>query len=336
AKQAVFEPFFDQGGWDKAQPIANSLAQKAMRDGDPTTRSEFYRKRGVVARMTGDPRAAAESFIVALEIRPGNSDALDDLGTLARERPDAWDFDATYRELEKVYRRRDDAGPLLARVIAARAASRERGGDLDGPAQRHRQALEVAPGDFRVLSALVTFHADMRHWPEALAAIEAFVAGPAASPADRLAAWMRQAEIHADGELDSARAITVLRQVIDSEPSHQDAYYMLAQQYYLTGDHASARGAIDRVIELATAPGQPLSAAALARYYYYKGRILDAAGDARAAAPQYRRAIEYDPGYAPPALVLARRAADTGDQRQAETLLIDAAHAAMAQGGPRA
>ncbi|MDQ3298111.1 MAG: hypothetical protein M3619_16100, partial [Myxococcota bacterium] len=40
--------------------------------------------------------------------------------------------------------------------------------------------------------------------------------------------------------------------------------------------------------------------------------------------------------YAPPALVLARRAADAGDQRQAETLLIEAAHAAMAQGGPRA
>ena len=35
----------------------SALAQKAMRDGDPTTRSEFYRKRGVVARMTGDPRA---------------------------------------------------------------------------------------------------------------------------------------------------------------------------------------------------------------------------------------------------------------------------------------
>ena len=34
--------------------------------------------------------------------------------------------------------------------------------------------------------------------------------------------------------------------------------------------------------------------------------------------------------------MLARRAADGGDQRQAETLLIEAAHAAMAQGGPRA
>ena len=87
---------------------------------------------------------------------------------------------------------------------------------------------------------------------------------------------------------------------------------MLAQQYFLINRHADARAAIDRVIELATAPGQPLSAAALARYYYYKGRILDAAGDARSAAPQYRRAIEYDPGYAPPALVLGAPVKSSG------------------------
>jgi tetratricopeptide (TPR) repeat protein len=126
ANQAVFEHFFDQGAWDKAQPIATSLAQKAMRDGDPTTRSDFYRKRGVVARMTGDPRAAAESFIVALEIRPVNGDALDALGALARERPDVWDFDATYRELEKVYKKREDAGPLRARPRRARGDPRAR------------------------------------------------------------------------------------------------------------------------------------------------------------------------------------------------------------------
>jgi len=336
ANQAVFEHFFRQGAWAKAQPIATALAQKAMRDGDPTTRSDFYRKRGVVARMTGDPRAAAESFIVALEIKPSNSDALDDLGALARERPDVWDFEATYRELEKVYKRRDDAAALLARVHVGRAAIRVRDGDLDQAAELYRQGLELAPGDFTVLSSLVDFHADMRNWPGAIAAIEEFVAGAASSPADRISALMRRAAIHADGELDTARAIAVLGEVIATAPAHQDAYYEIAQQYYLSGRYADARAAIDRVIELATAHGQPLSASSLARYYYYRGRILDAAGDLRAAAPQYRRAIEYDPGYAPPALVLARRAAESGDQRQAETLLIDAAHAAMAQGGPRA
>ena len=336
ANQAVFEHFFDQGAWDKAQPIAASLAQKAMRDGDPSTRSDFYRKRGVVAQRTGDPRAGAESFIVALEIKPLNGEALDDLGALARERPDVWDFEATYRELEKVYKRRDDAGALLARVYVGRAAIRERDGDLDAATELYRQALELAPGDFTVLSALVAFHADMRRWSEAVAAIQAFVASPVTLPADRVRALMHQAQIHGDRELDTNRAIAVLREVLALDATHQDAYYGLAQQYYLSARYHDARIAIDRVIELATAAGQALIPAALARYYYYRGRILEAAGDVRGAAPQYRRATEYDPGYAPPALVLARRAADTGDQRQAETLLIDAAHAAMAQGGTHA
>ena len=336
ANQALFEHFYDAGEWEKAQPLATALAQKAMRDGDPSTRSDFYRRRGVVARMTGDPRAAAESFIVALELKPVNAEALDDLGALARERPEAWEFDLTYRELDKLYRRRDDAQGLLARVHIGRAAIIERDGDLDQAAELYREAVELAPSDFTVLSALVEFHADVRHWPEAITAIEKFVNTNAASPVDRLSARMRQASIHADGEMDPHRAIGVLRDVIKGDPTHQDAYYMLAQQYFLIAKYPEARQAIDRVIELATAPGQPLSASALARYYYYKGRILDSAGDMRAAAPQYRRASEYDPGYAPPALVLARRAADGGDQRQAETVLIEAAHAAMAKGGPRA
>ena len=333
ANQSLFDHFFEQGAWDRAQAIANSLAQKAMRDGDPSQRSDFYRKRGVVSRMTGDPRAAAESIIVALEIKPTNTPALDDLGILAREVPDVWDFEATYRELDKLYKKRDDANQLLARVHVGRAAFMERAGDLDGAATLYKEALDLAPGDFTILSALVDFHADQRHWPEAVAAIEKFVGSSTATPDDRLAARMRRAEIHADGEMDPPRAINVLREVIKSDPAHQDAYYMLAQQYFLMSRHQDARSAIDRVIELATAPGQRLEAAALARYYYYKGRILDAAGDQRSAAPQYRRAIDYDPGYAPPALVLARRAADAGDQRQAETLLIEAAHAAMAHGG---
>ena len=65
-------------------------------------------------------------------------------------------------------------------------------------------------------------------------------------------------------------------------------------------------------------------------------RHIEQGGDARAATSHYRRAAEYDPGYAPPALALAARAADVGDQAAAETLLIDAAHAAMQRGGEHA
>jgi Tfp pilus assembly protein PilF len=337
ANQALFEHYFDARDWERAAPLAQALAQKAMREGDPAARSDFYWRRGVVLDETGDAKSGAESFIVALEIRPTNAAALDALTGLARREPDSYDFEATLHELEKQYKRRDDAGPLLARVYVGQAHLIERLGDLDAAGARYDLAAELAAGDFTVLSSLLDYYCDLRRWHDAVDAIGRFL--DAAPPPDdevRVKALLRRVEIHADGEMNPTAAIAVLRQIIELDPAELDAYYQLAQQCYLLGRFTDARAAIDRVIELSTAPGATLSAAALARYYYYKGRILDAAGDQRGAAPQYRRATEYDPGYAPPALVLARRAAEAGDQRLAESVLIDAAHAAMGQGGPRA
>ncbi len=335
ANQALFEHFFDAKQWAKALPLAQALAVKAMRDGDPNTRSEFYRRRGVVQRETGDARGAAESLIVALEIKPTHLEALDALIELQRARPDAWDFESVYRELDKLYKKRDDAGPLLARVKVAQATAVERDGDLDNAQAIYAEAVALAPDDFVVLSARITLDVNMRRWREATDAIAEFVGRTPQPPlAARLAALMLQAEIHADGEMDSHRAIAVLREVIRLDASHEHAYYLTAQEYFALGRYADAKAAIDRVIELAAAPGSAIAPESLARYYYYRGRITEVGGDARGATSQYRRACEYDPGYAPPALALARRAADSGDRGAAETLLIDAAHAAMEKGGP--
>ncbi|MBP6628718.1 MAG: tetratricopeptide repeat protein [Kofleriaceae bacterium] len=334
ANQALFDHHFDGRDWAAALPVAQALAQKAMREGDAATRSEFYRRRGVVLRENGDPRGAAESVIIALEIRPTHPEALDTLAALVRSDPDAFDFDTTLRELEKVYRKRDDGAPMLARVLVAQAALAERAGDLEAAGALYAQAGELASGDYVVLSALVDYYGAMRRWKEAVLAITRFLAAsPQPSPEVRVRALLRRAEIHAEGEMNAQRAVGVLHDVIALDPGQHEAYYHLAQELYLLGRYGEARTAIERVIELVTAPGATLSAEALARYYYYKGRILDAAGDARSASQQYRRAGEYDPGYAPPALVLARRAVEAGDHAQAETLLIDAARAAIDGGG---
>src|SRR5262249_38374060 len=159
----------------------------------------------------------------------------------------------------------------------------ERAGDLDQAADLYHTAVELAPGDLTILSALVDFHTDMRHWREAVTAIDRFCNTNSATADDRLSARMRQANIIAHGEMDPVRATTPPRSTIQPAPSPQAGYFLLAQQCFLAGRQGEARTAIDRVIELASAPGQPLTAEALARYYYYKGRILDVAGDARAA-----------------------------------------------------
>jgi tetratricopeptide (TPR) repeat protein len=337
ANRALFEQYFAAQDWTRALPLAQALSQKAMREGDPTQRSSFYLKRGIVAQHNGDARGAAESVIIALEIKPDNLDALDALGELARERPDAYDFPATYRELEKLYKKRDAAQALQARVLVAQAVMRQREGDLDAAEAQYAAALEMMPSDFTILSALVELHCDMRRWSEAADVLRKYLdTDAAARNGVRVQAMMRLAIIHDEGEMDPHRASSVLRDIIKLDPAHQEAHYRLAQEMYLLGRHGEARAAIERVIELAAAPGTALSPEALARYYYYLGRILEAGGDPRSAASQYRRAAEYDPGYAPPALALAKRAVENGDQRAAESLLINAAHASMEHGGAQA
>jgi len=337
ANRALFEHYFKMGEWAQAQPLAQALSQKAMREGDPTQRAEFYRKRGIVAQMTGDLRGAAESLVISLEIKPTNLETLDALGSLASMDPLAYGFEATYRELEKIYRKRDDCRVQLGRVRVAQAVMKERDGDLDAAEKLYAEANELSPNDFAIMSALVTLHTNMRRWTHALDALVRFIESKPPPPKDvRIAALMRQAEVHADCELDPHRAVSVLKEVIRLDSAHQEAAYRLAQELYLLGRYDEARTAIERVIQLAAAPGTNVSPEALARYYYYLGRIIEQGGDARGATSRYRRAAEYDPGYAPPVLALAKRAADSGDQRQGETLLINAAHAAMESGGAQA
>lgn len=338
ANKALFEHHFDRGEWTRAQKLVQKLAQKVMREGDPSARSEFYRKCGIVSQMTGDPRSGAETLIIALEIKPTNLDALDALVELARSHPSAYDdWESTLRELEKVYKKRDDSDTHLARVRVAQAMLLAREGELEQAEALYTKATALCPGDLKILNALIELHLGMRRWTNAHTAITKFIESEPRPSKDVLVeALLKQAEIYADYEMDPQRASTVLQKVIALRPDHQEAHYRLAQELYMLGNFPRARASIDRVIELAAAPGMPLSPQALARYYYYRGRIIDASGDARAATSQYRRAVEYDPGYSPPALALARRAADSGDQGQAENLLINAAHAAMQQGGARA
>ncbi|MEM9491580.1 MAG: tetratricopeptide repeat protein, partial [Myxococcota bacterium] len=276
ANKALFEMYFESGEWELAHPLAQALAQRVMRDGDPTARSEFYRKCGIVSRMIGDPRTGAETLIVALEIKPTNQQALDALVDLVRAEPSAYeDFDTTFRELEKIYRKREDADGLLARVYVAQAVMLEREGDLEGAEKLYADAIERCPDDLAIVLALVGLHTDMRRWRQAIDALGSLLDhDPPPSQEVRLRALMQQAEIHSDYEIDPNAAIAVLRRVIELCPDHQEAHYALGQQQYLLRQFDQAKRSIDRVIELAAAPGSVLSPELLARYHYYRGRII--------------------------------------------------------------
>ena len=330
ANRALFEHYFAREEWDRAQPLAQTLAPRAMRDGDPTRRSEFYRKRGVVAAHTGDPVSAAESIVIALEIKPENVAALEALTDLAAKCPGVYDFPSTFRELDKIYRKRGNSLELLARVMIGEAQVMTRAGNLHEAETLLEKARENSPDDFGIAEALVNLHMSVRNWPKAVEVLEEFLEA-GRSKETRVAVMLRQARIFADGEMDAAQAVRVLQRILAIDADNPEVHYLLAQEFVLLERFSDARRSIERVIELAAAPGSNISAERLARYYYYLGRILDRDGDSRGATSKYRRAADYDPGYAPPAQALAQHAVASGDVRGAETRLVNSAHAAMGQ-----
>ena len=81
---------------------------------------------------------------------------------------------ATFRELEKIYRRRD-ASAALARVLGAEADIVERAGELDQALTLHEEALRLAPEDPDVLDVLIDLHVRMRHYAEAARELEKYL-----------------------------------------------------------------------------------------------------------------------------------------------------------------
>src|SRR5262249_31092307 len=157
--------------------------------------------------------------------------ALDELGRLARVEPGAYDFTATYRELEKIYRKRPESEAHLARVLVAQANMVERAGDLDAAGRVYGEALALVPQDFAVVSALVDLRVNMRHFGAAVETIHTFLdsdqrsSGAPIPAVVKVEALLRLADIHANGEMDAGRAVNVLRDVLQLDPSNQDALY---------------------------------------------------------------------------------------------------------------
>jgi golgin subfamily B member 1 len=332
ANRSLFDLYYRRGDWQRAAPLAAALAQKGVRDGDPAERSDFYHKRGVVSRETLDFRGAAENFVIALELRPDNLEALDALVLLCRRHTTAYDFAAVFRELEKVYRRREN-NSAVARVRVAFGTLREKDLDIEAAEADYRAALDECPDDTTVAEPLADLYVILRRFEEARTILTTII-GRDLPPERKAQAYLKLAEINSDALLDTQASAEALRALLKIEPDHREAHYRLAQDLFLQGDYPQARKLVERLIELSAQPGKTVAPEELARYYYYFGRILEAGGDLAAAGSQYRRALELDPAYPPAALALAKKAAHGGDRHAAEVTLTAALRAASER-GPR-
>lgn len=336
ANLALFDRAFARGAWADAVARAAVLASKAMREGDLPARAEFYRRRAVALRHTGELQAALDSARQAVELWPSNLAALDEALALSAQTDASRELAGLWAEFERIFKRRDDAGPQLARVELARARLALADGDLDRAGGHARAATRYAPGDLTVVLALVELDAAQRRWPDAIARLRRAIDDAALEPGQRTRALWRLVALHAEGELRPDNALAVLRELRVATPTDPLVPFRAAQEAVALGRLDEAGAAMDDALALATRPEAALGPTALASYLYYAGRIADGRGDLRGATQLYRRAHEYAPGFPPAALALARRALDNADFDGAQQLLVDAAHAAIADGGAAA
>ncbi|HEX2573887.1 MAG TPA: tetratricopeptide repeat protein [Polyangia bacterium] len=330
ANRALFELYFARRDYQRALPLGLILTQKVMREGDPLARSEFYRKRAIVAIETGDPQAAAESLVVGLEIRPDNVEALDLLIELCRSHPECYDFPTTFRLLEKVYRERT-LERALARVMVGLGSLRELEYDIAQAEKFYLEALKLAPFDYPVAAPLVDLHCRLLRFDIAASVLEHLLEHSEDIPT-RSQARLLVARIYSEGAMDPRRAARALEALLAEEPGHRQAHFLLAQELYLLGRYAEAQKVCERLIELSAVPGNTAPPEELARYYDYLGRIAEALGDGAAAQRSYRRAIDLHPGFPPPVLSLARRALVLGERELAGNLLSEGQANATEQG----
>ena len=270
AHRALFAVYFARSDWPRAFQASQVLLTKANREGEPSERSAFQSRRATVALHVGQLRIACESVIMALDIWPENTTALEILATLCRYKNTGYDFAVTCRELEKQYRRRG-LSRCLALLLIAQAALAERAADVDNAEALLVESTRLLVDEFLPFEAQAALYEKLRRFEAAQTVIQSFIAR-CDTAVDRDAvldplvrAQLRLAQMYSEATLEADKAVVALRAVCAEEaraggqskvPPHlwRSARYRLAQELYLLGRYGDARGEIEGLIELATQP----------------------------------------------------------------------------------
>ena len=320
ANLALFNMTFEEKDWSTAARMADLLGHKAMREGAPSERSEFYWKRGMVSLQTKSYADAVESFVVALEIAPNNMRALTALTSLCRSHPQIYDYASVFDELKKAYKSEKNK-TAIAHVMSAEGSMKENSGDVEFAESLYVQSIELVGDDYSLMTPLVDLKVRFREWKESVKLLEDFVKKSGVPQNYRVGALLRAAEIQSEGAMDSRGAEKLYLRVLRMSQRNRVALYGLSQELVLQGRLDEALRKCCELIDAATDPDDTAPADELGRYYYYLGRIHDLMDDDRNAGLSYRRALELNPVYPPPAIALAERFAKSGDFGQGESLL---------------
>ncbi|MFZ2508294.1 MAG: tetratricopeptide repeat protein [Steroidobacteraceae bacterium] len=116
-----------------------------------------------------------------------------------------------------------------------------------------------------------------------------------------------------DLAFDDAAAVAELDRLLDQEPQNDYLWSYLGETYMRLGKYDDAQRALDQYLKFK--PRDPFGFTILGQLEQLRGRLTEAAG-------HFTRALEFEPGFVPARLALARTQALAGDWPQAEDLLL--------------
>lgn len=325
---ALFDVYFERGDNPKALELAEKMADRMLKEGDPEQRSQFFARRGQLLAVAGNISSAVESLVVALELTPENLEALDWLIALCRRSPDAYDFATIFRDLEQVYRREENQD-AVGHVLVAAGALSEIAGDAETAVARYQEAMEVAPQDLAPVKSLANLLVRIRRIDEAVSVLTRLCHRAKDLPL-KIRALIRLGELWSNVAMEPVRAAQTYQEVLSLDPSNPEASFRLAQELVTVGRNDEA---YERMVELLDRVEGPPRPRILSNYTHYLGVVLLRLGDTEGALEQFRHALQLNGRNVNAAIALARELTLSGDREGAQQVLIKAIHKVSSQGG---
>ncbi|MCC6748731.1 MAG: tetratricopeptide repeat protein [Deltaproteobacteria bacterium] len=318
---ALFNLSVERDDHERALRLASRLASRMGADGDAPRRSQFFARKGQLLART-QPAEAAQCLVQALELNPGNNEALAVLVDLCRSTPDGYDFAAAIsRLLEQL--KADGNRRGLSLLLVAEGLLAQRRGEAERAVELYQQARQAGPDELLPAQTLAELHLALQQPHEAVAVLEDLATHAPTELRVRALTLLGDAwSVQLD---DAQRAAEAYSRALDLAPDDVPAAFGLAQASYVAQDFAGARATMEALVQRASSL-DTLKPSVRASLEHYLGVTLLRTGARSEALVAFRRALQQDPLCVEAALSFAAQLVEKNDGQGAEELLSHTLH----------
>jgi len=224
----VLSPIYEEAGeWERLVRIQELLIEGSH---DPEEKLELYRQVGdIYEEQLGDPAAAFENYLEALEVAPSRGELLDTVERLAAE---LGGWDVVIDRYDEVL---DETTDFEVELELNRRVGRILDEEIGNPAEaiaRYEAALEAEPEDPEVTAALDSLYQQQKRWEE-LAEILQTRIYTAEDAGQRLELRSRLGVLYQNALEQPAKAVDTFESILEEHPENDFAIESLEEMFMM-------------------------------------------------------------------------------------------------------